>query len=416
MQVSVCVSGVLALNVPQYIDNMNESERKELVEKLNKETDEFIQKMYSKNKDYKYDDGITEGNIDEILSTHPAFMTRQPTQEEIDRSPMLQALQALQYDDPDDTPSDRANAYKKDGNFHFKCKKYEKACLAYTEALQCKCDDTELNAVLFSNRAAANYYLQNYRLSLLDASQAVKLCPSRVKSLLRCAQCCEALKRFANCIQWCEVILSLDENHETAREILTRAKKFLRVKQRDERKRQIKKKNNAVIGNVLLQAIKSRGVTLGSVSESDWSGESDAEDSADSAQLKGLKSHGFSNFTVHLDDCNNLIWPVLFVYPEFKTTDFVEQFDETSSFLDHLSVMFEQKADWDLKHEYKVDFLEVYFENVETGALQHVNVMLPLARILSDKNYIVQRGCPNFYILSSMSSYKNTFLDMYNRA
>lgn len=59
---------------------------------------------------------------------------------------------------------DLANSYKEDGNFNFKYKKYRLAVLSYTEGIKVKCDNQEIEASLYNNRAAANFFLKNYRL------------------------------------------------------------------------------------------------------------------------------------------------------------------------------------------------------------------------------------------------------------
>lgn len=53
----------------------------------------------------------------------------------------------------------KAEAYKEDGNHEFKKKKYRIAADNYTEGIKCKCPDKQLNAVLYTNRAAAQFYL-----------------------------------------------------------------------------------------------------------------------------------------------------------------------------------------------------------------------------------------------------------------
>lgn len=55
----------------------------------------------------------------------------------------------------------QAKSLKSEGNEYFKEKNYEKAILAYSGALKKKCDDDELNTVLFTNRAAAHFHLGN---------------------------------------------------------------------------------------------------------------------------------------------------------------------------------------------------------------------------------------------------------------
>ena len=58
--------------------------------------------------------------------------------------------------------TDNAESYKNDGNNNFKIKKYRWAIDNYTEGIRCKSKDKELNAVLYSNRAAAHFHLGNF--------------------------------------------------------------------------------------------------------------------------------------------------------------------------------------------------------------------------------------------------------------
>ncbi len=55
--------------------------------------------------------------------------------------------------------TDNAEAYKEDGNKNFKLKKYRLAIDNYTEGIKCKSRNKELNAVLYCNRAAAQFWL-----------------------------------------------------------------------------------------------------------------------------------------------------------------------------------------------------------------------------------------------------------------
>lgn len=57
--------------------------------------------------------------------------------------------------------ADQANTYKNEGNEYFKEKNYKKAVISYTEGLKKKCSDQDLNAVLYTNRAATQFYLGN---------------------------------------------------------------------------------------------------------------------------------------------------------------------------------------------------------------------------------------------------------------
>lgn len=77
--------------------------------------------------------------------------------------PLYEGLQKLKYDPEENTPDELAISYKEDGNFNFKHKNYRLAILSYTEGIKAKSNNQEMNATLYNNRAAANYFLKNYR-------------------------------------------------------------------------------------------------------------------------------------------------------------------------------------------------------------------------------------------------------------
>ena len=52
-----------------------------------------------------------------------------------------------------------ALSHKEDGNYNFEKKKYKLAIAAYSEGLNQKHEDNTLSAVLYTNRAAAQFYL-----------------------------------------------------------------------------------------------------------------------------------------------------------------------------------------------------------------------------------------------------------------
>ena len=52
-----------------------------------------------------------------------------------------------------------AQNYKDEGNLQFKYKKYRLAIANFSEGLKQQCEDKELNAQLYNNRAAAHCHL-----------------------------------------------------------------------------------------------------------------------------------------------------------------------------------------------------------------------------------------------------------------
>ena len=86
-------------------------------------------------------------------------MTKAPTSIDPEKDTALSALQQLKYETS--TAEGRALAHKEEGNEHFKAKKYKLAVEEYSAGIKEKCSDVNLNAVLYSNRAAAQFHLGN---------------------------------------------------------------------------------------------------------------------------------------------------------------------------------------------------------------------------------------------------------------
>ena len=113
-------------------------------------------------------------------------------------------------------------AYKEDGNEQFKKRCYKKAITAYSTALKEPFEDPKLTAIIFSNRAAAQYHLGmlslpptqqplgcpytdctsmalcgagNYRSALKDADESRRANPDHMKALIRglCGHRCRSL-------------------------------------------------------------------------------------------------------------------------------------------------------------------------------------------------------------------------------
>merc|ERR1719481_1963574 len=93
------------------------------------------------------------------MQQHPFFS--QEWKEGAELSPLMQGLQDLKYSTEENTPAELAANYKEDGNFNFECKKYRFAIASYTEGLKAKCSDDLLNCQLLTNRAAAQFHINN---------------------------------------------------------------------------------------------------------------------------------------------------------------------------------------------------------------------------------------------------------------
>ena len=106
----------------------------------------------------------------------------------------------------------------------FKSSKYKSAIMSYTEALKEEIeDDKELLSVLHSNRAAAHFYIKNYRSALNDCVFARKCNPNNIKAIYKGAECCFELKLFDDAIKWCDMGLKNQENDAKLKEIKTKS-------------------------------------------------------------------------------------------------------------------------------------------------------------------------------------------------
>ncbi|KAM7426790.1 Tetratricopeptide repeat protein 4 [Porites harrisoni] len=112
------------------------------------------------------------------------------------------AEETLQFDD--DNLRAIAEVYKNEGNDEYKKNNFNNAIQFYTEGIKVNCKDEELNAILYSNRAAARFNLGNYTETLNDTKFSVGLRPSFLKAFLRGASACVQLKKFDEAITWCD--------------------------------------------------------------------------------------------------------------------------------------------------------------------------------------------------------------------
>ena len=85
-----------------------------------------------------------------------------------------------------------AKALRERGSTLFKQGQYADARDQYTEAL--KCDPC--NAVVYSNRSAANAKLQDYELALCDASKCIENKPQWAKGFVRKIIALEGLRHY----------------------------------------------------------------------------------------------------------------------------------------------------------------------------------------------------------------------------
>ncbi|KAK7482280.1 hypothetical protein BaRGS_00026523 [Batillaria attramentaria] len=375
---------------------MTPEERAELIQRLQDDLEDFVAEQSKKAREKKLDEEPDDRTIDEIaeeLKNHPAFMTDVDWSKPL--SPEMEGLMALKYES--ENPVARANSYREEGNELFKKKDYRVAIDNYTEGIKSKSPDREQNAVLYTNRAAAQYHLGNYRTSFNDCIFARKFKPDHMKAIVRGALCCDKMNKHADTIRWCEAGLMVDGTNKELTQLKSKAKTAKQLQERDERKQALKEKKEEEAMAQLLEVIKARGVSVASIPRTAETAHLSQTMLTDLDPVHPSGAHVFQD----KDGC--LHWPVLFLYPEYGQTDFIQDFHENSTFLDHIQHMFgpgTEPAAWDEAHKYTPDSIQY---NTLLEALRH-------------KKYHVYKGTPSFMLMVKDSDFQQKFLKQYKIA
>ncbi|XP_006839872.1 PREDICTED: tetratricopeptide repeat protein 4 [Chrysochloris asiatica] len=365
--------------------------------------DLFLDKFQSQ----PYRGAFREDQWEEEFEKIPLFMKEAPREIDPKENPDLACLQSIIFDD-ERSPEEQAKIYKDEGNDYFKEKDYKKAVISYTEGLKKKCADPELNVILYTNRAAAQYYLGNFRSSLNDVMAARKLKPCHLKAIVRGALCHLELNNFAEAVSWCDEGLQIDAKEKKLLDTRAKADRLKRTKQRDIRKAKLKEKKEQNQNETLIQTIKARNIKL--VSESADEDEDSISEGLGELFLNGLHSENPYGARVSLDEQGRLSWPVLFLYPEHAQSDFISAFHEDSRFIDHLMVMFGETPSWDLEQKYCPANLEIYFEDEEKTELYRVPPQITLLQMLQHPRYFVKALTPAVLVCVGSSPFCKNFL------
>ncbi|XP_014483032.1 PREDICTED: tetratricopeptide repeat protein 4 [Dinoponera quadriceps] len=370
-----------------------DEERSKLAAQLDAELSEYMKNLEKK----EYTEGWPEDRWQEEMEKHPFFMKKAPEPGD-ELSPLMEGLQQLKYGEDENTPEELANNYKDDGNFNFKYKKYHLAIFSYTEGIKTKCNDKELMAQLYNNRAAAHFMLKNYRSSLNDCKLALNLKHEYPKALNRAATCSFHIRNYGECIELCDRLL---HQTPTNREILKLRNDAVIAKgrlERDQRKQAKLEKALDKEGKKLLEAISKRSITIL------------ARKKQHKLELSDLEHENSNIQRVQLDENNRLLWPVLISYPERMQCDLVNKFHEDTPLMEQLIEIF-KPLEWDKERKYIIGNVNVYFEgNEEPPVIHAVDIRLTLGEILQDERFVVRNGAPMFFILVKSSQVEEHFL------
>ncbi|KAG0175025.1 hypothetical protein DFQ28_002340 [Apophysomyces sp. BC1034] len=328
-------------------------------------------------------------NLDAELSKVPLFMSHLPEED----NATLSALQSLAYDG---TPEEIAENFKNQGNDCFRQGKatYKDAIEYYTKAIDTDCSDKSIMEACYANRAAVNLELSNYGRVLRDCAKCLELNPKHVKALYRSARALYALDRVDEAHDCCAHGLAADPENQAVKKMLETCVKRKEQIESAQRRKEEKEREEKESKERLQKAFEARKIKF------------DIQD-------KEVRDTVNIQYDAKSD---TLSWPVFFLYPEHKESDYIQSFDENDSFNDHLQVVFEQQAPWDTKNLYTADNVEVFFEKTQglKTSLIKVGKKLPLGKILSLPSYTVVNGIPSFIIMAKNSPTREEFLKKYS--
>lgn len=209
----------------------------------------------------------------------------------------------------------------------------------YTEGIKAQSDNRKLNSQLYSNRSMAHFLLQNYGHGLQDAQRAIILDPDYTKAYYRGAKCAEKIRKY-------EISRSLIEKGlrtnptELAEGEFSQLLSLIQLGEKAAaeklKKEKMKARVDAADSNALVRTLQSRGVRISNfheVSSEQW------------AQV-GQKKPFF-------DETDVLHVPILFMYDEYNTTDFLQAVPCDASLAEILTEEGLMPFPWDDKGRYK---------------------------------------------------------------
>uniref|UniRef100_A0A672M0K4 Tetratricopeptide repeat domain 4 n=1 Tax=Sinocyclocheilus grahami TaxID=75366 RepID=A0A672M0K4_SINGR len=353
---------------------------------LSKKSLDYSLKGFIQSLNIQQQNRLIEQYILQEFNKVPMFMKTTPENIDPEKHPDLACIQSIIHDD-DRTPEEKVRGLKDEGNEYFKEKSYKKTVVSYTEGLKKNDKDIELNAILYTNRAAAHFHLGNMRSALNDATAAKKLKPNHIKAIIRGELCLYSmeLRNYAGALQWCDEGLRLLPTDNKLQELRATADKQ-KVERLDRK---------MLFWNCFVSLANSAS------DREDDDGDGVASRALADLELERIGSQEATGARVYMDEQGVLHWPVLFLYPdlpEHSQTDCISAFCENSRFV---KKSLSKSSPWDLERKYQPQNLQLFLENPEKGNLYQVDLEKSLLNILQHQRCSVKAGTPSFIVLVS---------------
>lgn len=315
---------------------------------------------------------FTNKTTDEVIqeiNRLPFFMTElDETDGDGGENANLEALKSLAYDGE---PDEIATNFKNQGNECYKAKKYKDAIKFYTQGLEIEHGVDSLNAALYSNRAACNLELKNYRSCIEDCKKVLLLDEKNIKAIFRSGKALFAVERYDEAKEILKYGLTVDGQNKQMQDllaqVLSKENKVKLAKQAREREQELAEMRKSILSN----AIKLRHIEIIKTVN--------PPEMLEQADIKLEDDKDFES---------QLIFPAFVMYPTVDELDFVAQVSELTTPEELIGVVMNKPNEWYEKpgHENLLPKnLQCFMETVSGGLVKvgkkaHIN-----GALMSDK-------------------------------
>ncbi|KAL5612570.1 hypothetical protein BROUX41_004335 [Berkeleyomyces rouxiae] len=325
--------------------------------------------------------GKTAEEMYEELKSTPFFMT------EIEDNDAIAAFQALDYEG---TPLENASDFKDRGNNFFRSRQWKDAREYYTKGIDIlwieerkrsrgqitKNPDTRIPdspdeiarqkqtlESLYSNRAACNLELKNFRACWQDCTGALRLNPANVKCWYRSSKALLSVDRLDDAADALARGLARDPDNKSlllVREAVDARRAAVEAKKKADEERERTKSRRELLVKTALAA---RNIVTRTTEKPP-----DMEDAA--IRLSPDED----------DPTSSLTFPTMLLYPADYESDFIKAWNELDTLQAHLEYIL--PLPWDTEGRYSISNVECYAETI-SGGLMKVGKKLSLLRVLS---------------------------------
>ncbi|TDH71665.1 hypothetical protein CCR75_006500 [Bremia lactucae] len=221
---------------------------------------------------------------------------------------------------------------------------YKSLALPYAER-DLSYDINKLTSQILCNRAAVQLELKNYASCRSDAAKAINFDPTNVKAYYRGAKASRLLRKPSDTLRYCEEGLKIDLQNKLLLNLQAEGRKLVQELRVEKLKHERERMTRRAATDKYRKLCAARGVRVGRA----------LVDDERVCQYEGK---------AELDpESGRMYWPVLFLYEQHGTSDFVQCFGEHDTFIEHLANMFPEDgpyAEWDVKNEFVASKLAVY--------------------------------------------------------